>query len=239
MYICTLCGKNFTRKANLTYHLDKKVCTKKIQFPIKKDVNQELLEENLRLKGENKALRENPQTVNNTKINIVVPPAFLSVDNYQELLRIAPNLLHNAISKHATDGVSFLIKQINCNPKLPLYNSLKITNQQSPFVQVSDGTKFTYMVKKQAIAALIENKRHILQEYVDNHGDKYGEKILKKYQNYVDALDSNEEAQKDLELEVICMLLNVSEIIGSDDWTQKLLTDLKNYEEQEAITNGN
>ena len=71
-------------------------------------------------------------------------------------------------------------------------------------------------------------KDDILQEYVDNTGNKYGEKILRRYQTYVDLLDDEDkDTQKELELDIICMLLNVSDLIGSDDWSKKLLNDLK------------
>lgn len=67
---------------------------------------------------------------------------------------------------------------------------------------------------------------------MDENGDKYGEKILRKYQNYSDFLDDDKEAQKDLEVDIICMLLNVSDLIGSDDWSRKLLEDLKTWENE-------
>ena len=96
-----------------------------------------------------------------------------------------------------------MIKETNCNPNLPLYNSVRITNKRDPFAQVSNGTKYIYESKKK----IIENKRHILQQYVDDNGNKYGEKILNRYQNYVDFLDDDKE-------------LNVSDVIGSDEWSK-------------------
>ena len=61
---------------------------------------------------------------------------------------------------------------------------------------------------------------------MDDNGDKYGEKILNRYQNYVDFLDDDKESLKELEVDIICMLLNVSDVIGSDEWSKKLLDDL-------------
>jgi hypothetical protein len=74
---------------------------------------------------------------------------------------------------------------------------------------------------------LIENKRSILQQYFEDHRDDCGRKIIERFERYTNYLDVNDEAQKDLENEVICMLLNVSDVIGSDDWSKKLLDDLK------------
>jgi hypothetical protein len=201
----------------------------KMKLTLKNNINKELYEENLLLKGQIKALQEHPQTVNNNTININVPPAFLTLDNYDLLSKQLPKLLHNALSKHPNNFITYLIKETNCNPLLPLYNSIKLPNKKEPFVQVSDGKHFVYAPRKTAISQLIENKREILHKYVDYNGDKYGEKILKKYHNYINFLD-DDEAQKDLEVEITCMLLNVSDVIGSDDWSKRLLDDLKVWE---------
>ena len=72
------------------------------------------------------------------------------------------------------------------------------------------GTKFIVRPKKQVISKLIENKRRILGEYVDAHGEKHGEKTIKRYQDYLDTLDSNKKLQKELATEIICMLLNLN-----------------------------
>ena len=47
----------------------------------------------------------------------------------------------------------------------------------------------------------------------------------------MDRLDEDEETVKDLEIEITCMLLNISEVICSDERSQKLLEDLKSYDE--------
>jgi hypothetical protein len=234
-HICHICDTTFSSRQRLDYHISKNVCVKNNKIHIHlKDIPEQgsykdLYEENLRLKGENRALRENPQTVNNikTEINIGVPPAFLQTDNCQQISQQLPNLLHDALVKHPANFISFLIKETNCNPERPLYNSIKITNRKDSFLQISDGKKYVYAPKQTTISQLIENKKDILQQYVDESGDKYGQKVLKKYQNYVDFLDDDKNAQKNLELEIICMLLNMSGIIGSDEWSKKLLEDLK------------
>lgn len=236
---CEKCGVHFSSHQNLKRHIAHNICKKhdKLKLVLKKEVPipenltiRGLYEENLQLKGQVEALKSHPQTVKNVKNIqnvIVVPPAFLTLDSVAHLTKMLPELLHKAISEHGTECVSFVIKQTNCNPKLPLYNSVKITNKKDSYAQISDGTNYVYITKKKAIGELIENKRHILQEYIDTYGEKYGDKILKRYQRYVDRLDDDPETQKELEDDIACMLLNVSNVIGSDDWTKKLLEDLK------------
>lgn len=234
---CENCGKHFNDKRNYIYHTEHDVCSKrKYKLPLKlkqktdtdKQIIEQLKMENQRLKGQVEALVEHPQNINNTAINLIVPPAFLTLDSYEHLSHELPHLLHKALSLHPSDCISYLIKETNCNPTLPMFNSIKITNKKDDFVQISDGTKFIYAPRKKTIMDLIENKRHILQEYVDNNGNKCGEKLLKRYQTYVDLLDDEDkDTRKELELDIVCMLLNVSDLIGSDDWSKKLLNDLK------------
>lgn len=128
------------------------------------------------LKGKLMALEENPKNVNNIEkqqINIIMPPEFLQLDTVPKLMKMVPDLLHNALSKHPTEFVSFLIKETNCNPQRPIFNCASITNKKDPFAKISDGKKFIYAPKKQVISQLIENKKSLLQEYVDKNGDKY------------------------------------------------------------------
>jgi Txe/YoeB family toxin of Txe-Axe toxin-antitoxin module len=186
------------------------------------------------LEGEIKSLKENSQTVNNNITNtnsnatkIIVPPEFLQADTYDNISRRLPNLLHEALFEHPANFITFLIKETNCNPDRPLYNSIKLTNNEDSFLQISNGKKYIYATKQSTISQLIGNKKDMLRQYVDINGDKYGQKILKKYQNYVDFLDDDKNAQKNLEVDIICMLLNISDVIGSDEWSKKLLEDLK------------
>jgi hypothetical protein len=229
----------------LRRHIDNKVCEKhkkkekykvelKMTYEYELEEIKKLKDENQSLKDENETLRKNRTIINNQQINnidkqqinILVPPSFLTVDTLSNLMKMFPNLIPNALSKHPTHFVSYLIKETNCNPNLPLFNSIHITNKKDSFGKISDGNQYIYAPKKKIISQLIENKRSLLQEYVDRNGDKYGEKILRRYQRYVDALDDDPEIIRDLEIEITCMLLNMGSLIGSDDWSQKLLQSM-------------
>ena len=237
---CNKCGREFSRKSKLQYHEENGVCEKKITIKLKADCvisnddldRKRLYEENLKLKGQLEALKETPHNINNidkqqiNNIYLEVPPAFLTLDTFPILMKMLPDLLPTALSKHPTEFVSYLIKETNCNPKRPLFNSAQITNKKDPYAQISDGIKFIYASKKQVISGLIENKKSLLQEYVDQNGDKYGQRILKRYQDYLDRLDEDIGTIKDLEIEISCMLLNMSGVIGSEDWSKELLDNL-------------
>jgi len=209
---------------------------------------EELIAGLIKSTAEIKTLKENPKTVNNinntnntnniNNINIIVPPDLSKTDTFDYIQKILPNLMHNALSKHPCNFISYMIRETNCNPSRPLFNCVKITNKNNDLALVSDGTKYVNTTKSKIISQLIDNKRGILQEYVDTNGDKYMAKILNRYQSYVDALDDDKKIMKDLENDVICMLLDISAVIGKEDWSKKLLEDLnlwKNVEEHTSV----
>lgn len=101
-----------------------------------------------------------------------------------------------------------------------------MTNSKSKYAQISDGNQYVKAPKKRVIEDLIENKKHIIQSFIDEHGDKYGEKILLRYQRYMDLLDDDTITQKSLEDEIACMLMNISDIILTDDWSKILMDQL-------------
>lgn len=199
--ICDQCHHLFKTKSGLRYHIDKKVC-KKTLIDTNTDVNANTNE-------------KNTIPINRPKIKIILK----SKANYDQFAhRISQLENENRI----------LVSENKILKEHP--QTIKVTNKKDPFVQISNGEKFIYASKKKIISQLIENKRNILQEYVDNNGDKYGEKILSRYQRYIDYLDENKEEMKELELDIICMLLNVSEIIGGDEWSKQLLEDLRKFD---------
>lgn len=223
---CHKCGKTFTDKRNFVYHLEHVQC--KTQSTIADQRLIELCDKVTHLEKLLEEIKDRPQTINanTTKINIIVPPAFLTVDNHPNMIKHLSRVLDTAIVDHTDDCVSFLIRQTNCNPRLPLYNSIKIPNKKDSMVMISDGTKFIYDTKKRVIERLIENKHAVLQNYLDSTEKEYGRLILERYDRYVDSLE-NEETKRALESEITSMLLNISDVIGSEKWSEKLLTDLK------------
>lgn len=251
--ICEFCGHKFSNSSKLQYHLIQNVCqkkaNKKLILKLKfshdiSEVNKELFEENTRLKTQLQLIKEHPQQVTNNlmttnidkqQINLIVPPSFLTVDTLSQLEKLCPNLLHETLTQHPSEFVTYLIKNTNCNPQHPIFNSVKITNQKGTFARISNGKQYVYAPKKRVIADLIENKKSLLQSYVDSNGDRYGEKILRNYQRYMDLLDDGDrEVIKELEAEIASMLMNVSDTIMTDEWSQKLLKEMKSWEDDNA-----
>lgn len=155
----------------------------------------------INLKNQNQSKSDN---------DITSPTVLQSIISQSTECTQSPNLLHNALSKHPDNFIVYLVKKTDCNPKLSASNSIEITNKD-PIGRVHVGEKFIFVPKKKIVTQLIENKRHMVKEYIDKNRDEYDLEILKKYHNYIDSLDNDLELQKDLEINITCMLLNISD----------------------------
>jgi hypothetical protein len=181
MYVCSECGHSFTRKVNLEYHQKHRVCQVQVQTKPK-----------LRLKT-------------------IFPLPLHVCDNYAFYLQWIPQILHEAITNHTTNFIVYLIEQTNGNPNRPMFNNIKLSNKREQIGLVFDGKQYSYMPRKKIISQLIENKRVIMNTYVEKHEDTIDIRSINKYQKYVNCLDEEPSMYKELELEVLCILLNVRE----------------------------
>jgi hypothetical protein len=186
-----------------------------------------------KLEGENKALKENPRNVtNNNQINFIFPKAF-GTEHVGDILVKLPNLLHDALTKHTGRSVEYLTEQIHCNREIfPEYTNVFIRGYKSPFALVSNGERFQNKPQKRIIEQLIEDSISMLQTYVDNNGEKYGQRILDKYERYRDMVEENNhekktERRKDLEVEIAGMLLDMRPIIEATPVIKQMLDKLE------------
>ena len=261
---CHYCGKSFSNQTGYIYHMNNFVCQIKLKPKIKlklTNIDQQikqleekiglLKEENNLLKGENRALKENPQTVNKIdkqQINVIFPQAFGNEElNY--ILSKVPDLLHDAFTKHVGRSIEYITEKIHCNKEVfPEYTNVYIRGYKSPFALVSDGNKFQHKPQKRIIDQIIEKCRSMLQEYADDNGEKYGQKIIDKYERYMSLVDMDgrdkenghgkknmynakkSERRKDLELEIAGLLLDMRSVIESDPNVQMMLNKLEDGE---------
>lgn len=73
--------------------------------------------------------------------------------------------------------IPYITDKIYCNMKqLPEY----IPSENSHFAMISNGTRFCYHPQNEVICGIIENAIHLLQSYVDDHGDDLGMKLIEK-----------------------------------------------------------
>ena len=143
-------------------------------------------------------------------------PKEFGKEDMEKIFEKYPDLLKDTINKKEK-SISYLIKQIHCNPELPEYNNIYIPNISRNFIKVSDGEKFIYQQKKCVIKELIEDKQRILEDYVDKNGEKLGNKLLKLYDAYSNYVDENDENMKDVEEKITCLLLNMKDVIEKNE----------------------
>jgi hypothetical protein len=184
----------------------------------------ELLHEAIEFKSKYEALKENPQNIiNNVSQNIVMFPNAFGNESTDVVKQKLGDILGPLIKNHTFSSIQTLFIKIHKNEKLPEYHNVYSSSERSSYALVSDGKTFNYRPKKTIIDQIIEDKRSILNEYVDQNGEQLGEKVLRKYERYQNQLDSNSEFHKDLELEIGGLLLDMKSVIANDDKTRILL----------------
>jgi len=240
---CDLCGSIFTTKNSLSYHVINKVCVKKSlqikkKIQLKSQINvyeklskSELLVKLLQLEGKIDTLTENvgviPTTINNTtnnniSVGLFFPKAYGNED-LKYIIQKMGDFMGPLIRNHTFNSIPTLFNQIHNNQQFPEYHNIYSTNEKSTYAMVSDGQTFRHHSKKTIIDQIIEDKRSILNQYVDENGEQLGEKVLKKYEKYQDRIDDDPEFRKNLEIEIGGLLLDMKSVIANDEKTRRLL----------------
>ena len=228
--MCVDCGVKFSSNQCYKYHVDHNVCKKNTQTSVKLIVQnktpKEMSDEIIRLKGQIDILKEHPQSIinNNTNINnIIVFPQAYGTENMEHIKSVCGDILGKLIRKQTFESIPLLFAEMHNNNALPEYHNVYTRSEKSSFVLKSDGTKFKNHPKKSVIDQIIEDKRSILNQYVDSHEDSLGENILAKHARYQDTLDTDIPFRKNLELEIGGLLLDLKDVISNDNQTRKLL----------------
>lgn len=232
-FVCSTCQKQFTTMRGLNYHTNNCVCEKKISLKLK-DHNKyvhltkdELLTKVAKLEGKVEALTENPKNVDyiNNKVinNIIVFPKELGKEDMKHVQQKLGDVVGPLIKNHTFTSIPTLFNTIHNNQQLPEYHNVYSNSERSSYVLISDGKTFKYRPKKTIIDQIIEEKRSILNQYVDDNGDQLGEKILQKYDRYQERLDDDNEFRKNLEMEIGGLLLDMKSVIANDEKTRHML----------------
>lgn len=249
-YSCPLCSSTFTRKANLQYHIDNQVCQKVThlncphcnkelttkqnqQYHVTHNVCGKCPPKKITLKlkhsgegegdGKGNTIINNHVTNTTNIMNVIVFPSEFGKENMTYIKSKLGDFIGPLIKKQIFSSIPNLFSQIHNNDQLPEYHNVYSRSEKSGYALVSDGTVFKHRPKKTIIDQIIEDKRSILNQYVDEYGEQLGSKLLKKYEKYQDELDTNSELRKTLEMEIGGLLLDMKSVIANDDKTRKLL----------------
>ena len=179
-------------------------------------------DELIQIKGKYESLKENPQNINNNN-NIIVFPSTFGKEDMDHIREKLGDILGPTIKNHPRQSIPILFNKIHNNDQLPEYHNVYISSERSNYAMVSDGKSFKYKPKKTIIDQIIEDKRSLLNRYIDDNGDQLGEKVLSKYDKYQDEIDDNSTFRKELEVEIGGLLLDMKSVIANDEKTRKLL----------------
>jgi hypothetical protein len=229
LYQCQLCGRDFSCKNRLVYHTEHGVCQKKQKIVLKvKPISssceydslsrEELIERLKRNEIENRVLKEYPQIVNNN-INVVINFGQEKID---DILKKSPNLLRETITKHLMSSVPFLTKHIHCNPDLPEYRNVYIKSFNNPYAMIYNGGQFCRQDKTLVIGQLIDQ----CLQFIGNHVEELdNQKLTEKYERYRDSVDTDGKRRKELEKELIGILIDQNDQFKLDIQSKMLLID--------------
>jgi hypothetical protein len=228
-YGCPNCGSMFSTKLRLQYHVEHNVCQKKLKIRIRQPTQptiddyknlskDELIMKLIKTETEVSVLKEHPQTINNYML------INFGQENINEIKVKYPHLLDDAIKNHLTHSIPFLTKQIHCNQEIfPQYNNVFIDSYRNPYAMVYSNGKFHRQLKKNTIDQIIDECIHMLGDHVDDN--IIDEKLIKKYELYRDSVDIDGHRRKELEDELIGILLDQGERLKLDTNFRLLLQD--------------
>lgn len=240
MFNCEHCNRKFTRKVNMQYHTEKRVCRKyeclscnkifKSHDGLEYHLNNKVCEKKVcEKKVDNKKITLKKILSKVNQIDFIFPKAF-GTEEISNILKKLPNLLHDALTKHSGHSIEYITEQIHCNKMVfPEYVNVYLNGYKSPFALVSDGQQFKHKPQKRIIDQIIEKSISMLQNYMDANSEKYDHKIIKKYDKYINLIESDEndkktERRKDLEIEIAGLLLDMRSVIELDP-NMKIMLD--------------
>jgi hypothetical protein len=173
--------------------------------------------------GKYEALKETPTIQinnNNVFVNFPLPFGREKMGHINDKLG---DIIGPLIKNHPHNSIPALFQKIHNNDKLPEYHNVYSSSERSTMALVSDGKQFVYRPKKTIIDEIIDEKRSLINSYIDDNGDKLGQAVLDKYDRYQDRLDESDDFHKELEVEISAMLLNMKSVIANDEKTRRLL----------------
>jgi hypothetical protein len=237
--ICPDCGQMFASKQKCQYHIDHGVCSKRKTVPekVKSPSSQteaepeseteygslsrgQLIERLAKSESRCQTLEEHPRTVN--QVNLIFPVAYGREDMGKVTEKLG-DVFGPLLKNHPFESIPRLFSEIHKNRQLPEYHNIYTDSEQSKFVLISDGRGFEHHPKKTIIDQIIEEKRSLLNKYVDDNGEQLGEKVLKKYERYQEQIDGDSDFRKTLEIEIAGLLLDMKKVIANDEKTRRLL----------------
>ena len=192
---CEFCGKTFTRRNNLNYHI-KKRCK------LKKNITNEID----KMKKEIEELKITNKIINNTiKNNQINSNNNIIINNFgnENMDYITDNMLKNLLLQ-GSNSIPCLIKQIHFNPEHPENHNIRIKNKKLKYAEVRENNEWKYKHKKAVLDDLVDFGYVTLEEFKDNNEEKLDKLLIKGFKRMMNSYESNKKKIIDnIELEVL------------------------------------
>lgn len=235
---CAACGGSFTRQSSLKRHLDNGHCphyqppvslvrqpTSISQpslsppiaplSPLLRSVSTSQLphppepfQPNVVLKLKPKSIRQNLIQEGSGKF-----PVAYGMEDLERIYQVDGDIICPLVERHVFKCIPNLFQKIHANQQFPEYHNVYIPREKAMYAMVSDGHHFTHQSKKTIVDQIIEDKRSIINQYIDDHEDELDKRVLEKYERYQNQIDSDPQFRKELEIEIGGLLLDMKEII--------------------------
>ena len=202
---CEYCDKVFSRKDNLTRHLQGRCKLKNVDYKdLFYEMKKQLDEEKIDFKKHIEILlkKVGNTTINNTQ-NI-------QLNNYgNENLSHITESLKSQLIKTPYGMIPKLIEHVHFNEKHPENKNIALTNKSDNKIKIFTGNKWIYKNKTEIVNDLVDGKYFILDTHYDsvcNTLDKKNKHNYYKFREYYD--ENNNKVLSELNKECELVLLN-------------------------------
>ena len=173
---CSICDKLFTRKDNLTRHINK-YCNKKLNL---ENQFNNLKEEILILKEQ--VIINNDNSINNSNNTTNTQNNIININNFgsENLEMLTEKFMCDMIDKPYT-AIPKMIKKIHFNDKYPENKNIRMFNKRCDKLQILNHKIWKYVSKDETISELVNDKNYEMYKFYENNKDKFNDTQKRRY----------------------------------------------------------
>lgn len=221
--ICEFCNKQFSKKSNLTKHLNLNRCkVKKNEMNILKKENEEIKKEIKELKNQmmdlmNKTYKMHPKTLQ--KINNQLNNC--TITNTINIVQLGKEDIVNTLSKKEKLSIlnkcygSFnkLIEDVHFNNKYPQFKNIAITNLKDDYAYKynEEENKFIACKKEELLEDLLDNRTIDLEDILNENVELINNVQVSKIKELIDKLYGKEDLYDENKSSIKLMIYNKSD----------------------------